>query len=909
MTDPDPAATTIPFQLWGKLRRMDGVTVASHPLLDHLVDVACCFAALADCPGVRRAMDKTAGRHLSRLDIDRLTVLALLHDIGKASAGFQVKFWAGNAPPNWPLPGGHGSEALQLLYADAANQGAPYRARQGLPLMEIGAWGEAALTLLVASISHHGRPLAAASASEKIWLPAGQGLSAYDPAETLRRIGALSRQSYPLAFESGGDPLPDAPAFSHLFAGLVQLADWLGSDTRERFFPYSLPGEDRNARAPGRAAHAVRAIGLWPQAWREHLQRQELDFGHAFAVPQPRAMQTATADPLLGALVILEAETGSGKTEAALWRFLQLFRAGAVDSLYFALPTRVAASQLYERVRQCVQRVWPADAPLVLRALPGYEAADGQTLHKLAGFEVLWSDDPHDADAERRWAGESPKRYLAAALAIGTIDQALLSCLPLKHAHLRHALLARSLLVVDEVHASDAYMTALLERALQAHLDCGGQALLLSATLGSKARQRYLRLGTKLKPPKPMSLADAIQLPYPALSHNGVGQALQRVAGNPQTKTVHWALCDAIDSPERIAAFAVDAAAQGARVLIIRNTVPAAVATLRAIEAAVQGSHGETWLFRVGAPQVSTLHHSRYSKQDRPLLDRAVEAQIGKQRGTPGGRIVVGTQTLEQSLDLDADLLITDLCPMDVLLQRVGRLHRHQRPSLDQPLDHRPIGFEQARAWVLVPPGGDLAPVVKHYRYGLGPIWVNKCPEGIYPDVRVLEATQRLIKATPTRTIPTENRDLVERATHPDALQALTAELGHDWAELGKKVEGAAHGKGTMARVQAIDFGKHFGEDMFPGNDEKVATRLGAADRLVLLAGRPMGPFGLPVEALTLRHHQLPRQLDLDAQARRIVPLAAGAGFDFDLGDTRYRYDRFGLAKLPIHSDAGGSTA
>ena len=888
---------------------MDGVTVASHPLLDHLVDVACCFAALAASPGVSRAMDKTAGRHLSRLDIDRLSVLALLHDIGKASAGFQVKFWAGNAPANWPLPGGHGSEALQLLYASAANQGAPYRARQGLPLMEMDAWGEAALTLLVASISHHGRPLAAASASEKIWLPAGHGLSAYDPAETLRSIGALSRQSYPSAFESGGDPLPDAPAFSHLFAGLVQLADWLGSDTREGFFPYSLPGEDRSASAPGRAAHAVRAIGLWPQAWREHLQRQELDFGHAFAVPQPRAMQTATADPLLGALVILEAETGSGKTEAAVWRFLQLFRAGAVDSLYFALPTRVAASQLYERVRQCVQRVWPVDAPLVLRALPGYEAADGQMLHKLAGFEVLWSDEPHDADAERRWAGESPKRYLAAALAIGTIDQALLSCLPLKHAHLRHALLARSLLVVDEVHASDAYMTALLERTLKAQLDCGGQTLLLSATLGSKARQRYLRLGTGRKQPKLLSLADATQVPYPALSHNGAGQALRAVAGNPQTKQVHWGLLDAIDSPERVAAKAVDAATQGARVLVIRNTVPAAVGTLRAIEEAVRASPGEAWLFRVGAVGVSTLHHSRFSKQDRPLLDRAVAAQIGKHRGKPGGRIVVGTQTLEQSLDLDADLLITDLCPMDVLLQRVGRLHRHQRPSAEQPDDLRPAGYEPARAWVLVPQAGDLSPLLQRSRHGLGPMRIQGAVEGIYPDLRILEATRRLVAAAPTRSIPADNRLLVETATHAEALTTLCDEMGEAWAALGQQLDGSQAAKATVARVQAIDFGKHFGEDMFPGNDEKVATRLGVADRLVLLAGRPMGPFGLPVEALTLRHHQLPRQLDLDAQARRIVPLATGAGFDFDLGDTRYRYDRFGLAKLPTHSDAGGSTA
>jgi CRISPR-associated endonuclease/helicase Cas3 len=904
MTATHTATAQIRFRCWGKLRRVDGQVLDLHPLLDHLIDVACCFAALASCPAVRRALETTADRPLDDVDVQRLTVLALLHDIGKASAGFQVKFWEVGAPRGWPLPGGHGSEALQLLAAGSPNQGAPYRARLGLPLAEMDAWGEVTLGLLVASISHHGRPLAPGCASEAIWLPVGTGPTAYDPARTLKDIGELSRRLYPAAFAPGGAPLPDAPAFSHLFAGLVQLADWLGSDTREGFFPYSAPGDDRAATAPARAEHAVRAIGLWPVEWQAHLQSQGLDFAQAFGVPQARQMQSATGDLALGPLLILEAETGSGKTEAALWRFLQLFRAGAVDSLYFALPTRVAASQLYERVRACVMRVWPSDAPLVLRALPGYEAADGQTLQKLAGFEVLWSDEARDANAERRWAGESPKRYLVATLAIGTIDQALLAALPLKHAHLRHALLARSLLVVDEVHASDAYMTALLERALQAHLDCGGQALLLSATLGSKARQRYLRLGTQRRPPKPLSLPDAIQLPYPALSHNGSGPALQGVAGNPQTKTVHWALCDAIDSQERIAALAVDAAAQGARVLVIRNTVPAAVATLRAVEAAVHGGPGEALLLRVGSNQVSTLHHSRYSKQDRPLLDRAVEAQIGKQRSTPGGRIVVGTQTLEQSLDLDADLLITDLCPMDVLLQRVGRLHRHQRPSAE-----RPPGFEQATAWVLVSAAGDLSPLLQRSRHGLGPMRINGAVEGIYPDLRILEATRRLVAAAPSRHIPADNRFLVESATHAEALTALCDELGEAWVALGQELDGSQAAKATVARVQAIDFAKQFGEEMFPDADEKIATRLGTADRLVLLAGCPMGPFGQAVEALTLRHHQLPRRLAPDAQATYIEPLPDAAGFDFELGDSCYRYDRFGLAKLPNHPAAGGSAA
>ncbi|WP_353047051.1 DEAD/DEAH box helicase, partial [Escherichia coli] len=147
---------------------------------------------------------------------------------------------------------------------------------------------------------------------------------------------------------------------------------------------------------------------------------------------------------------VLEAETGSGKTEAALWHFLHLWRTGKVDALYFALPTRVAASQLYERVHDFVRRVWPVNTPVTVRALPGYTAADGETVEKLPGFEVLWSDkddgtpDKAAAKAERRWSAESPKRYLAATIAVGTVDQALLGALQIKHAHLRLAMLARS---------------------------------------------------------------------------------------------------------------------------------------------------------------------------------------------------------------------------------------------------------------------------------------------------------------------------------------------------------------------------------------------------------------------------------------------------------------------------------
>lgn len=882
---------------WGKLTRSADGSVTTHPLLDHMIDVASVLHALVMLPATRRAMDVAAGRPMTDVDCARLAVLAFLHDIGKANAGFQVrKFTGGEQRPSyWTAPAsGHGPQGWALF--DQCLYGAE-RLLSGLPIDAMNNWGEGWLPLLHASISHHGRPVGA-DTSQSIWEPVREGARlVYDPADAIYAMGQCVQRIYPQAFVSSAAELPTAPAFAHLFAGLVQLSDWLGSDVRDGFFPYAQLGEDRAVTAPQRACRALRAIGLDVGDPALRLAGSACDFSQAFSVPAPRPMQAAMAADSLGPVVVLEAETGSGKTEAALWRFLHLWRAGQVDALYFALPTRVAASQLYERVQAFVRRVWPVDPPVAVRALPGYTAADGETSQALPGFQVLWSDQPGDAEAERRWAAESPKRYLAATIAVGTVDQALLGALQIKHAHLRQAMLARSLLVVDEVHASDAYMTRLLEHLLRAHVACGGQALLLSATLGASARTRYLSIGGR-RPGAVPPLPQAQALPYPAIGHRAAsGPVLLPVEGNPRHKTVRWELWDQIDAPDAIAARAVEAAAAGARVLVVRNTVPAAIATLQAVEA-LATARGLDCLFKVGG--ASTLHHSRFSRQDRPLLDAQVQAQIGKRRSPRGGLVVIGTQTLEQSLDIDADLLITDLCPMDVLLQRLGRLHRHERPSREAPNDHRPNGFEQPRAWVLTPSGHDLSPLLQRQRNGLGPIRMPGEPMGgVYADLRVLEATRRLIAAQLTRGIPADNRLLVEQATHPDALNAITQELGEAWMRFGVEYEGALAATKTVASLHALPFDKPFDDVQFPEDQGRIGSRLGAADRIVLFDPPLQGPFGQAVAQLAIRHHLLPRGLAPDAEASRVSALSDAAGFTFELGAAQYRYTRLGVERLP----------
>jgi CRISPR-associated endonuclease/helicase Cas3 len=870
---------------WGKLGKEGG----EHSLTAHMLDVAACFRALCEVDSIQHGLEKLARRTLTSLDLSRLSALVFLHDVGKANSGFQAKRWINlkqTAPASWPAPAGHTSEALHIFEDQ--------QLLSLLPVVEMSDWGSSCLSLWRASISHHGRPVEASSLiyAKAIWgsvVSAGEVV--YDPQATLHEVGQCLKQWFGPAFDAG-PVLPDSPEFEHLFAGLVQFADWLGSDTR--FFPYAEPGEDRNQKVWQRAREAVEEIGINPTKWRSALPDTP-NFSAIFNVPSPRPMQAKMAQSDLGPLLILESETGSGKTEAALWRFAQLYQAGHVDALYFALPTRVAATQLYERTRQFANNLWQGsgqEPPLVVRALAGYESADGQSVQKLPDFQVLWADNPDDQKAHTRWAAESSKRFLAAPLAVGTIDQALLGALQVRHAHMRHSLLSRSLLVVDEVHASDAYMATLLGHLLKAHLNAGGHALLLSATLGSSARHRYQRL---LSPNVPMpTLAQAIDLPYPALTD---GAAIHALPDSGRSKRVHWQVKDCIDSPDAIATLAIDAAKQGAKVLVIRNTVPTALATFRAIENMAQQNGLQESLFNLNG--IATVHHSRYSREDRPKLDAAVAQQIGKHRAKPlQACIVVGTQTLEQSLDIDADLLITDLCPMDVLLQRVGRLHRHVHRALED----RPEHYRQAQAMVLVPAGGSLEGCLKKSRHGLGRFHNGG---GIYMDLRILEATRRLISDADSHVIPQDNRELVERTTHVDALVAIENELGVDWKTHGRAVLGDVLAATVQGNHSVLDFRKHFWEIdesgyevdalHFTGTEQHIS--LGAGDYLLSFDPKRRGPFGIDVRTIPVRPRMWPKELPPDTLP--IVQATATDGsFTFTLGATAYRYSRLGLERI-----------
>lgn len=366
------ALTSLPAApgVWAKLRRDgSGEVLAWLGLCDHCADVAACFEATLACARPRAALARLAGRvALPAIWASRLCVLAALHDFGKANAGFQRR-WSHKAPFV-----GHCGEALAALLDETVSA----RLFDVLPLAEIRDWGGGDDGLLVA-LGHHGRPLNLETtefAQRLTWSVSG----AYDPVAALGTLGAALRAWFPDAFAPGGEPLPTIPAFWHAVSGYVTFSDWLGSD--EALFPLDGANENRMGLVRERAKTALAAIGFEPGAARRALGAPRFERLSPYA---PRKMQEAAGD-LPGRLAIVESETGSGKTEAALWRFARLFADGQVDGLYFAVPTRVAAVSLHRRVSEAVAGLFP-DAetrPRVTLAVPGLAREPGPNGEGLA---------------------------------------------------------------------------------------------------------------------------------------------------------------------------------------------------------------------------------------------------------------------------------------------------------------------------------------------------------------------------------------------------------------------------------------------------------------------------------------------------------------------------------------------
>ena len=838
-------------------------------LPDHSVDVAAVAERLMTATTLRRRLAALAQRPLTGTDFARMGFFAGLHDAGKVNRGFQARLRkekpdAGHIGPVW---------SILCNRAPGSLRGDIRKALRRRDWKDWFADGEDETAWWNAVFAHHGSlPRDDSPPNRRLW----EERDGYSPLSALAETAAMLKTMFPDAFDpTATEQLPSAPRFVHAVTGIVTLADWLGSDRSVFEFPCdgAPTGRERIPWAQKEAAELLCRRGLDSSA----AQQAAVAVSDAFAdlfpgLRTPRPAQTALLDmplPAAGQVVTLEAETGSGKTEAALLHFFRLFRAGEVDGLYFALPTRAAAAQIHRRVAGTLRRWLGDEAPPVSLAVPGYLRVDdriGRFLPEGAG--VLW---PDKADTDRVWAVERPKRYLSGAVMVGTVDQLLLGGLRVKHAHLRSGPMLRLLLVIDEVHASDAYMTVILRNVLDQHSKAGGHALLMSATLGALARLRFLSPGERVEPHEGPALEKAAALPYPAVQR--AGEELRRLARDGREKRVRVRLTDHA-ALESLLARVRQQAGEGAAILFIRNTVRDAQETFRRLE-------------DLGAPLlrcegVTAPHHSRYAAEDRRLLDAALERAFGEK--DRAGVVAVTTQTAEQSLDICADRLVTDIAPGDVLLQRIGRLHRHDRV--------RPAGFDEPTVDILAPTAEDLAAYVRAKGEVRG-----KSPMGlgsVYRNLIGVLATRQWLAGRDTVRIPGDNRALVEAATHDDSLRKLANELGPPWDAHLNAALGMEIGEGMTARSVLLDWRESLLANR-PQDDLRVKTRLGLDDRRVDLPEPLQGPFGAPVRGFTLPGW-MAGDLCPEAEPEEISEHCGE--IRFRLGARLYRYDRMGLSMI-----------
>jgi CRISPR-associated endonuclease/helicase Cas3 len=273
------------------------------------------------------------------------------------------------------------------------------------------------------------------------------------------------------------------------------------------------------------------------------------------------------------------------------------------------------------------------------------------------------------------------------------------------------------------------------------------------------------------------------------------------------------------------------------------------------------------------------------------LLDAALEQRFGEHAA--GAMVAVTTQTAEQSLDIDADLMISDLAPIDVLLQRIGRLHRHRR---DRHRRDRPAGFETARLIVIAPTieriGAALSDRGEAKTSGPSLLGLGK----VYPDLTVLAATRQLLTDQPTWRLPTMNRQLVEAATHDDALEACAKTLGAKWGRHRQKVAGIILANDAVAGLNSIKWTERLNKLRLSNiSNEIIRTRLGLDNRIVRLPEALPGPFGQPVRSFGLPGWMVAKDTPSDAEVTAATAQDGLIAFKF--GKQAFVYDRHGLRK------------
>ena len=819
-----------------------------HPALWHMLDVG----AVAD-----RLIKKRPVTGSSLLD-RAIVFLIVLHDLGKFSESFrdQIKGRAARAEY-------HSQLSFVLL-----------QHHDGLSEELIGGTPNARRALHAAVAGHHGGPPELDDGSgipERRWMSAigAQGIEA--AADAIASVGMLFPEASLEGLSAG-----DAKALSWKVSGLTVQSDWIGSNA-EWFGcrPARIPVSDYWARACRRAKHAVEKAGL----------HQATPRADAAILPEgapPRPMQQAVRRielPEGPALVMMEDATGSGKTEAALMLASRMMGAGKGDGLFFALPTMATSNAMLARVEKV--------ATDLFSGRPSLGLSHGRARENALFRRILGNDgsDPGEPVTCGQWLADDRRRILLADIGVGTIDQALLAILPTRFNTLRLWALSNRILIVDEAHGYDPYMEEELRSLLRFHAMLGGSAIVMTATLPKTMRDRYTEAfqhGLGMRRPQGIR-GDA----YPQMSV--VSKQVETLAPAPVQATCRIVEVDRVDAETAMARIRVGVE-KGAACVWIRNAVDDAIAAVQALESR-------------GIP--ADLLHARFTVADRLRKEEALQARFGRDRTESRGGVLVATQVVEASLDLDFDVMISDLAPIGSLIQRAGRLWRHMdlRPAESRPMQGPKLHV--------------LSPDPEMVEDGR---WLHRVLEAgawVYSLTDQWRTARALFRAG-TIQAPDGLRDLIEAVHRPDAEAVPEALSLAEQDSLGKAMI-----ERQMARNQLLSTHRdgrpldYLSAAQKVWDEERLTTRLGIPQVTLRLAQVHAGGLepladnweGSEVQMSWARYEKLG---GVDQEAAEIVRLKASwpewrrstvqiAAVGEDGGMSRgLRYDsRLGLVAVP----------
>ena len=658
------------FRLWGKTTVDPAIF---HPALYHMLDVAHVAHQLLSeraTPRWRQAMARALNVEAADLR-DWLPWIVALHDIGKISVPFQAQNTAQR-------------RRLEAEGVSFGNYAPEHRALHHTIMgrMAMIEWAKAfphgwRAALLAMIAGHHGyyqtegpihRRLVMTLAEPEEWATWRQ-----QTRDVLRHCLLRSEPS----------PWPEPENMSAAIAalnGFTILCDWLGSDG-EYFKPYPHESLEKYLNiSRQKAEERVREAGFFePVAGDAPTAFTEL-FGW-----QARPLQAAVdniPDALLTRpmLTIIEAPTGEGKTEAAFTLAHRIGRHQGTDELYVALPTTATSDAMFKRLQEHLRGRLHLPAELV-------QLVHGQAFLVRDDLSIQPLDNGDgEAHPALTWF-EPKKKALLAPFGVGTIDQAELAALNVRHNALRLIGLAGKVVILDEVHAYDTYMTTIIARMLEWLAALGSSVILLSATLPAARRRQLAEAYTG----RPSALAPAELEKYPLLLTVGAdGHHADTPEAEEKKRNIDLGLLHFTeDDWDGKARWLLAQAENGGCACWIANTVRRAQQMFMA-------------LLDLDTTGVDcTLLHARFPLDDRQRIEEDIAARYGKEDNSlrPPKGIVIGTQVLEQSLDIDFDVMAVDLAPIDLVLQRIGRLHRHKR---DRPTAHATprayVNFERNEA-------------------------------------------------------------------------------------------------------------------------------------------------------------------------------------------------------------------